>query len=97
MKSQDRKSFARELALKIFDEDTLINSNVNGSIVNGKKKPALDKAKVAFIKEKTFHYHGKSSNDVEEWAKCVTAINDKARAIKRQRKVKQALAAQNTN
>ncbi|XP_065906760.1 uncharacterized protein [Dysidea avara] len=92
IKSQNRHSFARDIAQKIFDVDTLINSNVNGSTVEGVKKPALDKQKVGFIKRKCFQYHETEGNRADEWSRCVKAINDRSRQLKRQKKIKAALA-----
>ena len=48
------------------------------------KKNYIDPEIIAYIKAKAFEYYECNASEVKnQWAKCVTAIDDKSRALKR--------------
>ena len=78
-KSRNRSNFAALLVKRLFDMPTRMRSNVSG---RGKEK--LDPEIIAYIKAKAFEYYKCNASEVKnQWAKCVTAIDDKSRALKR--------------
>lgn len=84
-KSKSRDHLAAILACKLFDEETLMKSNVLGY-----KKEKLDPEIIAYIKEKCFYYFSSEDNSEEErekeWKKCIESIDKKSRDIKKKRK-----------
>ena len=78
-KSRNRNNFAALLVKRLFDVPTRMRSNVSG---RGKEK--LDPDIMAYIKAKVFEYYECNPSEIKnQWAKCVTAIDDKSRALKR--------------
>ena len=78
-KSCNRNNFAALLVKRLFDVPTRMRSNVSG---RGKEK--LDADIMAYIKAKVFEYYECNPSEIKNiWAKCVTAIDDKSRALKR--------------
>ena len=77
-KSKSRDHLAAILACKLFDEETLMKSNV---LIDKKEK--LDPEITAYIKEKCFHYFSSEGNSEEErekeWKKCIESIDKKSR------------------
>jgi len=82
-KSKNRGHLAAILASKLFDEETLIKSNVLG-----RRKEKLDPEIIQYIKAKCFFYFPSQGSNKEEWVKCIQNIDDKSRAIRRKRKNK---------
>lgn len=80
-KSKNRGHLAAILVCKLFDEETLINSNVLGC-----RKEKLDPDIIKYIKRKCFFYFPSEGDQKEEWDKCIRSINEKSRAIKKRRK-----------
>ena len=83
-KSCSRMNFAAKLSEKLFDEETRMTHNVSG-----RNKPKLDPVVVAFIKDQCFEFFPcKSTERVDvEWPHCVTAIDEKNRRLKKNKKV----------
>ena len=78
-KSRNRSNFAALLVKRLFDVPTRMRSNVSG---RGKEK--LDLEIIAYIKANAFEYYECNASEVKnQWAKCVTGIDDKSRALKR--------------
>lgn len=78
-KSCNRNNFAALLVKHLFDVPTRMRSNVSG---RGKEK--LDPDIMAYIKAKVFEYYECNPSEIKnQWAKCVTAIDDKSRALKK--------------
>ena len=54
------------------------------SNVAGRGKEQLDPEIMQYIKAKVFEYYECNSSEIkEEWAKCIVAIDEKSRALKR--------------
>lgn len=82
VKSQSRRNFAALLVKNLFDVETRIRSNVAG---RGKEK--LDPEIMKFIKAKVFEYYECNPSDIkDEWSKCIVAIDEKSRALKKLKK-----------
>ena len=79
-KSKNRGHLAAILVCKLFDEKTLIKSNVLGH-----RKEKLDPDIIKYIKTKCFCYFPLEGDQKEEWAKCIRKIDEKSRAIKKKR------------
>ena len=78
-KSKNRHNFAALLVKHLFDVHTRMRSNVSGC---GKEK--LDPDIMVYIKAKVFeHYECNPSEVKKEWARCVTAIDEKSRALRK--------------
>lgn len=78
-KSRNRHNFAALLVKRLFDEPTRMRCNVAG---RGKEK--LDPDIMMYIQAKVFEYYECNPSEIKkEWTKCVTAIDEKSRALKR--------------
>lgn len=78
-KSRNRRNFAALLVKHLFDVPTRMRSNVAG---RGKEK--LDPEIIEYVKEKVFEYYECKPCEVKaEWAKCITAIDEKSRALRK--------------
>ena len=78
-KARNRRNFAALLVKHLFDEPTRMKCNVAG---RGKDK--LDPEVMKYIKAKAFQYFECNESEVKtEWARCITSIDDKSRALKR--------------
>ena len=80
VKSCSRKNFASCLVGRLFDINTRLRSNVNG-----RGKDRLDKKKIKYVRCKAFEFYPLSSGEkeVEEWPKCVGAIDESSRRLKK--------------
>ena len=78
-KSRNRHNFAALLVKHLFDVPTRMRSNVAG---RGKEK--LDPEIIKYIKTKVFEYYECNPSEIKkEWARCVTAIDEKSRALRK--------------
>lgn len=85
VKSRNRRNFAALLVVRLFDIPTRMRSNVAG---RGKEK--LDPEIMKFVKAKTFEYYECSASEVkEEWNKCIVSIDEKSRALKKRKCIKE--------
>ena len=83
-KSRNRHNFAALMVKHLFDVPTRMRSNVSG-----RNKEQLDPEIMKYIKAKAFEYYECKASDVKkEWSRCVTAIDDKSRALKKVKTVK---------
>ena len=80
VKSKNRGNLAAILTASLFDEETLMKSNVRG-----RRKEKLDPEIIKYVKAKSFLYFPTEGNQVEEWEKCVQSIDAKCKAIKKHR------------
>ena len=85
-KSRSRHNFAALLVKNLFDVPTRMRSNVTS---RGKEK--LDPEIIKYVKEKVFEYYECNPAEVKkEWKRCVTAIDEKSRSL---RKLKGTMSA----
>lgn len=80
VKSCSRKNFASCLVRRLFDINTRLRSNVNG-----RGKDRLDEKKIKYVRRKAFEFFPLTSGEkeVEEWSKCVAAIDESSRRLKK--------------
>lgn len=83
MKCKTRRALAAGLVAELFDKETRLRSNVRG---RGKER--LDPKVMAFVQQKCFELFPSTGNCKEEWEKCIVAIDEKGRELKRQLKKK---------
>lgn len=83
MKCKTRRTLAAALVAELFDKETRLKSNVRG-----RGKEPLDPKVIAFVKQKCFELFPSTGDCKEEWEKCVIAIDEKSRELKRQLKRK---------
>ena len=84
-KSKTRRNFAALLVKRLFDVETLLKSNVSG-----RGKEQLDPEIIKYVKAKAFEYYECSQPEVKkEWAKCIIAIDEKSRSLKKRKSYKE--------
>ena len=83
-KSSSRPNFATNCARLIFTEEERFNSNVNGR--GGKQQ--LDIEKISTIYNTVFQFYPLNNGEDKKtaWGKCIKAIDESGRRIKRSRK-----------
>ena len=79
VKSCSRRNLAVRMVRDLFDEQTRINSNVNG-----KKKERLDPEIIKYIKQKCFYYWPLSGKETEDegWKLCIISMDENSRSLK---------------
>ena len=76
---RSKEHFCSSLVKNLFDVQTRMRSNVAGH-----DKEQLDPEKMQYIKAKVFEYYECNPSEIkEERAKCIVAIDEKSRALKR--------------
>ena len=72
---------ASKLVRRLFDETTRTN-------VKGRGKKQLDSDIIAYVKSKCFEFFPSTDPDrvMEEWAKCILAIDESCRRLNKSKK-----------